>query len=97
MSFGDESSSEETGNETGEDIGILEEAWDDEDGLQIENSSEDDLVEGMKDPDWNANMEEEVTDSSDDDELGESEFQDNTSQNVRYIFIRSLTHSNKKL
>ncbi len=91
MSFGDESSSEETGNETGEDIGILEEAWDDEDGLQIENSSEDDLVEGMKDPDWNANMEEEVTDSSDDDELGESEFQDNTSQNVGYVFIPSLT------
>ena len=54
------------------------------------------MVEGMKDPDWNANMEEEVTDSSDDDELGESEFQDNTSQNVGYVFIPSLTHSNKK-
>ena len=72
----DESNSEEE-NITGEDIGILEEAnWDDEDG-SIGNSSEDDLVSRLKDPDWNANMEDEQTDSSDDDELSERDAPEN--------------------
>ena len=56
MSSEDKSNSKEE-NTTGEDICILEEAnCDDKDGL-IGNSSEDDLVSRLKDPDWNANME----------------------------------------
>jgi hypothetical protein len=68
----------------GEDISILEEAWNDEDG-SLGSGSEDDLTDRMKDPDWNANMEDEETDSSDDDELDEEEVRENTSQDVRYI------------
>jgi hypothetical protein len=69
-SSSDDESSSENENETGEDIGILEEAWNDEDG-SLGNSSEVDLTDRMKDPDWNANMEDEETDSSDGDELDE--------------------------
>ena len=91
MSTGDESSSDETENETGEDIGILDEAWDYEDGL-TEDNSEDDLGQTLKDPDWNANMEEDETDESDDDELDETEDKDdNASQDGRKVFIHLLT------
>ncbi|CAB4010031.1 exonuclease 1-like, partial [Paramuricea clavata] len=79
-SSGDENSSENE-NKTGEDTGILEEAWNDEDG-SLGNSSEDDLTDKMKDPDWDANMEDEENDSSDDDELDE-EVRENTSQDAR--------------
>ena len=83
LSTGDESSSDETENETGEDIGILDEAWDYEDGL-TEDNSEDDLGQTLKDPDWNANMEEDETDESDHDELDETEDKDdNASQDAR--------------
>ena len=82
LSSGGESSSDEAENETGEDIGILDEAWDYEAWLMGDNS-EDDLGQTLKDPDWNANMEEEETDASDDDELDETEDNDNASQDVR--------------
>ena len=83
LSSGDESSSDKTENETGEDIGILDEAWDYENGL-TEDNSEDDLGQTLKDPDWNANMEEDETKASDDDELDETEDKDgNASQDAR--------------
>ena len=82
LSSGSESSSDEGENGTGEDIGILDEAWDYEDGLMGDNS-EDDLGQNLKDPDWNANMEEDETDASDDDELYETEDKDNASQDTR--------------
>ena len=76
MSSEDKSNSKEE-NTTGEDICILEEAnWDDKDG-SIGNNSEGDLVSRLNDPDWNANMEDEQTDSSDDDELSERDAPEN--------------------
>lgn len=87
LSSGGESSSDEAENETGEDIGILDEAWDyeawDYEDWLMGDNSEDDLGQTLKDPDWNANMEEEETDASDDDELDETEDNDNASQDVR--------------
>ena len=47
MSSESESSSDEKENETGEDIGILDEAADYEDGL-MDDSSEDDLGQALK-------------------------------------------------
>jgi hypothetical protein len=90
-SSSDDESSSENENKTGEDIGILDEAWNDEDE-SLGNSLEDDLTDRMKDPDWNANMEDEETDSSDDDELDEEEVRENTPQDVRYVFIPVLPH-----
>ena len=90
-SSSDDESSSENENKTGEDIGILDEAWNDEDE-SLGNSLEDDLTDRMKDPDWNANMEDEETDSSDDDEFDEEEVRENTSQDVRYVFIPVLPH-----
>jgi hypothetical protein len=86
LSSGGESSSDEAENETGEDIGILDEtwdyeAWDYEDGLMGENS-EDDLGQTLKDPQRNANMEEEEIDASDDDELDKTENEENASQDA---------------
>ena len=74
----EDSSSDEAENETGEDIGILDEAFHFEDEC-IGDSFEDDFRKITKDPDWNANMEEEETDSSDDDELSETKDKDNGS------------------
>ncbi|XP_028417113.1 nucleolin-like [Dendronephthya gigantea] len=71
-------------NKTGEDIGILDEALDDEDG-SLANSSEGELIDNFRDPDWNANMEDEETDSSADDELEDDgeEVREGTSQDAR--------------
>ena len=82
LSFGSESSSDEGENRTSRDIGILDEAWDYEDGLMGDNS-EDDWGQNLKDPDWNVNMEEDETDASDDDELYETEDKDTASQDMR--------------
>ncbi|XP_028419191.1 uncharacterized protein LOC114544898, partial [Dendronephthya gigantea] len=70
-------------NKTGEDIGILDEALDDEDG-SLANSSEGELIDNFRDPDWNANMEDEETDSSADDELEDDgeEVREGTSQDA---------------
>lgn len=62
------------------DFGIVEEAWDAEDDLW-----EDCIIDQedcIKDPDWKANMEDDETDSSNDDD----EIPDNTSQDARYVF-----------
>ena len=79
-----DSSAEESESEkedgTGEDIGILEEAWDNEDESPV---LQDDLLNATKDPDWNANMEDEESDSSDDDELNERDVEDDTSHDAR--------------
>ncbi|XP_028402099.1 uncharacterized protein LOC114525089 [Dendronephthya gigantea] len=77
----EESSTDEAEHETCEDIGILDEACHFDDEL-MGNSSDDDLREETKDPDWNANMEDEEANASDDDELGETEDK-NTSANMR--------------
>ena len=69
-------------DDTGMDIGILDEAWNEE-NESLGSCPEDDSVNKMKDPEWNANKEDEVTDSSDDDELDEGDVQENTSQDVR--------------
>ena len=82
LSSESESSSDEKENETGEDIGILNEAWDNEDWSMGDNS-EDDLGQKLKDPDWTANMEEEETDASDDDELDETADKNYASQDAR--------------
>ena len=60
----------------------MDEAADYEDGL-MDDSSEDDLGQALKDPDWDANMEEEETDASDDDELDETEDKNDASQDAR--------------
>jgi hypothetical protein len=44
---------------------------------------QDDLLNATKDPDWNANMEDEESDSSDDDELNERDVEDDTSHDAR--------------
>ena len=51
--------------------------------IKMGNSSEYNLIDRMKDLDWNANMEDEETDSSDHDKLNEKEVGENTSQDVR--------------
>ena len=69
-------------DDTGTDIRILDEAWNEE-NESLGSCSEDDSVNTMKDPDWNANMEDEVTDSSDDDDLDEDDMPENTSHDAR--------------